>query len=99
MNAGTLQYTCLCSLNSYNSELNGLKCYIRFAFVIYFSFLYRHFILFDKPKINLCTTARIFNSLDDVGFCENYLSKYETLRTDLDKKSFTKMHMKDAYKD
>ena len=63
-------------------------------FIIFFSFLFRHFTIVDEPPLNLnCynygTITRIFSRTDYIDFYEKCFFKYETLRVDLENSHIT----------
>ena len=69
-------------------------------FIIFFSFLFRHFTIVDEPPLNLnfynnSTITRIFSYTDYIDFCEKYFFKHETLRIDLENRHITLHSKKD----
>ena len=63
-------------------------------FIMFFSFLFRHFTIADEPTLNLnfsiySAITRIFSGTDYNDFYEKYIFKRETLRKDLENSHVT----------
>ena len=84
INAFNLRYTCSYCFNLCTSGLQGLFFYL----------ICKRFVLTDEKKINLSIANRSFNSSNYTEFYEKYFLMYETLRTDIDQKKLSKMHIK-----
>ena len=75
--------------------------FIRFVlFIIFFSFLFRHFTIIDEPPFNLnfynySTITGTFSRTDYIDCYEKYFFKHETLRKDLDNSHITLHSKKD----
>ena len=61
---------------------------------IVFYLICKRFVLTDEKEINLSITNRSFNSSNYTEFYEKHFLMYETLRTDIDQKKLSKMHIK-----
>ena len=69
-------------------------------FIMFFSFLFRHFTIADEPTLNLnfynySAITRIFSGTDYIDFYEKYIFKRETLRKDLENSHVTLHSKKD----
>ena len=81
--------------NTCNSRYIFANFFTGFVFfIMFFSFLFRHFTIADEPTLNLnfsiySAITRIFSGTDYNDFYEKYIFKRETLRKDLENNHVT----------